>query len=163
MASLRHGGEKAVALPIRRNRGAVQANVPWQRRAWDPVTEFQELWDQMGRLFEQGTETDVTAWRPMAETEETPDAYVVRAELPGLKREDINVEVNDSELCVSGEINEEETGKVLRRRTGRFVYRTILPADADTEHIGGELADGILTLRVPKTEKGRARRIEIKG
>ncbi|MFI7128970.1 Hsp20/alpha crystallin family protein [Nonomuraea sp. NPDC050153] len=141
----------------------MQTGVPWQRRSWDPFTEFQQLWDQMGRLFEQGAETDVAAWRPVAETEETPDAYFVRAELPGLKREDISVEVNDSELCVSGEIKEEEKGNMLRRRTGRFVYRTILPADADTEHIGGELSDGILTVRVPKTEKGRARRIEIKG
>ncbi len=152
-----------MALPIRRNRGAMQAGVPWQRRSWDPFTEFEQLWDQMGRLFEQGAEGDMAAWRPVAETEETPDAYIVRAELPGLKREDINVEVNDSELCVSGEINEEAKGQMLRRRTGRFVYRTILPSDADTEHIGGELADGILTVRVPKTEKGRARRIEIKG
>ncbi|WP_431913876.1 Hsp20/alpha crystallin family protein [Nonomuraea jabiensis] len=141
----------------------MQAGVPWQRRSWDPFTEFEQLWDQMGRLFEQGAEGDMAAWRPVAETEETPDAYIVRAELPGLKREDINVEVNDSELCVSGEINEEAKGQMLRRRTGRFVYRTILPSDADTEHIGGELADGILTVRVPKTEKGRARRIEIKG
>ncbi|MEU6782373.1 Hsp20/alpha crystallin family protein [Nonomuraea angiospora] len=117
----------------------------------------------MGRLFEQGAESDLSAWRPVAETEETPDAYIVRAELPGLKRDDINVEVNDSELCVSGEINEEDKGQMLRRRTGRFVYRTILPSDADTEHIGGELSDGILIVRVPKTEKGRARRIEIKG
>lgn len=152
-----------MALPIRRNRGAMQAGVPWQRRSWDPFTEFEQLWDQMGRLFEQGAEGDMAAWRPVAETEETPDAYIVRAELPGLKREDINVEVNDSELCVSGEISEEAKGQMLRRRTGRFVYRTILPSDADTEHIGGELADGILTVRVPKTEKGRARRIEIKG
>ncbi|MBB5775526.1 Hsp20/alpha crystallin family protein [Nonomuraea jabiensis] len=141
----------------------MQAGVPWQRRSWDPFTEFEQLWDQMGRLFEQGAEGDMAAWRPVAETEETPDAYIVRAELPGLKREDINVEVNDSELCVSGEISEEDKGQMLRRRTGRFVYRTILPSDADTEHIGGELADGILTVRVPKTEKGRARRIEIKG
>lgn len=152
-----------MALPIRRNRGAMQAGVPWQRRSWDPFTEFEQLWDQMGRLFEQGAESDLAAWRPVAETEETPDAYIVRAELPGLKRQDINVEVNDSELCVSGEVNEEDKGQMLRRRTGRFVYRTILPSDADTEHIGGELADGILIVRVPKTEKGRARRIEIKG
>ncbi|MFF4620624.1 Hsp20/alpha crystallin family protein [Nonomuraea jabiensis] len=152
-----------MALPIKRNRGAMQAGVPWQRRSWDPFTEFEQLWDQMGRLFEQGAEGDMAAWRPVAETEETPDAYIVRAELPGLKREDINVEVNDSELCVSGEISEEGKGQMLRRRTGRFVYRTILPSDADTEHIGGELADGILVVRVPKTEKGRARRIEIRG
>ncbi|MFG1705035.1 Hsp20/alpha crystallin family protein [Nonomuraea sp. M3C6] len=150
-----------MALPIRRNRD----RVPMQRPgAWDPFTEFQQLWDQMGRLFEQGGETEVAAWRPLAETEEMPDAYVVRAELPGLKRDDIHVDVDGNQLCVSGEIDEEEKERhTLRRRTGKFVYRTILPSDADTEHIGGELHDGILTVRVPKTEQGRSRRIPIKG
>ncbi|TMR98961.1 Hsp20/alpha crystallin family protein [Nonomuraea basaltis] len=154
-----------MALPIRRNRAPVQQQWggSWPRRGWDPFTEFQQLWDQMGRLFEQGPETDIAAWRPVAETEETPDAYVVRAELPGLKREDINVELDGNELCVSGEINDEEKGNRLRRRTGKFVYRTILPSDADTEQIRGELADGVLTVRVPKTEQGRSRRVEIKG
>ncbi|MGP3962053.1 Hsp20/alpha crystallin family protein [Nonomuraea sp. 3N208] len=123
------------------------------------------MWDQMGRLFEQSAETGVAGWRPLAETEETPDAYVVRTELPGLKRDDINVDVNGNELCISGEIDEEEKdkGNVLRRRAGKFVYRTILPTDADTDKIDGELHDGVLTLRVPKTEQGRARRIDIKG
>jgi HSP20 family protein len=133
-------------------------------RSWDPFMEFQQLWDQMGRLFEQqGTEIDTTAWRPVAETEETPDSYIVRAELPGLKRDDIEVELDGNELCVSGEINQEEKGHALRRRTGKFVYRTLLPADADTEKIDGELIDGVLTVRVPKTEQGRSRRIQIKG
>jgi HSP20 family protein len=153
-----------MALPIRRNRPPVQWGGTYPSRSWDPFTEFQQLWDQMGRLFEQGAETDTTtAWRPVAETEETADAYIVRAELPGLRRDDIQVEIDGNELCVSGEINEEEKGNTLRRRTGKFVYRTILPTDADTDKIGGELADGVLTVRVPKTEQGRSRRIQIKG
>ncbi|WP_241564525.1 Hsp20/alpha crystallin family protein [Nonomuraea polychroma] len=151
---------------MRRHRGRVQyEGGAWPSRAWDPFTEFQQLWDQMGRLFEQSAETDVAAWRPVAETEETPEAYIVRTELPGLKRDDINVDIDGNELCISGEINEEEKGRgnMLRRRTGKFVYRTILPTDADAEKIDGELHDGVLTLRVPKTEQGRARRVQIKG
>ncbi|WP_327587500.1 Hsp20/alpha crystallin family protein [Nonomuraea sp. NBC_00507] len=150
---------------MRRNRAPVPWGGAWPARTWDPFTEFQQLWDQMGRLFEQSAETDIAGWRPLAETEETPEAYVVRTELPGLRREDVNVEVNGNELCISGEIKEEEKdkGNMLRRRTGKFVYRTILPTDADPEKIDGELHDGVLTLRVPKTERGRSRRIQIKG
>jgi HSP20 family protein len=153
-----------MALPIKRHREQPQQwSGSWPNRSWDPFTEFQQLWDQMGRLFEQGAETDTAAWRPIAETEETPEAYVVRAELPGLNRDDVKVEISGNELCVSGEINEEGKGHTLRRRTGRFVYRTILPSDADAEKIGGELADGVLTVHVPKTDQGRSRRIPIKG
>ncbi|WP_188189378.1 Hsp20/alpha crystallin family protein [Nonomuraea sp. SYSU D8015] len=153
-----------MALPIRRNRAPAQWGGTWPSRSWDPFTEFQQLWDQMGRLFEQSAESETaTAWRPLAETEETADAYVVRAELPGIKRDDIQVEIDGNELCVSGEIREEEKGNRLRRRTGKFVYRTILPNDADTDKISGELADGVLTVSVPKTEQGRSRRIQIKG
>ncbi|MEO3874344.1 Hsp20/alpha crystallin family protein [Nonomuraea sp. B12E4] len=154
-----------MALPIRRNRVPEQRpGGHWMGRSLDPFTEFQELWDQLGRLFEQGGESAVTAWRPLAETEETPDAYVVRAELPGLRRDDIHVDIDGNQLSVHGEVDEhDKEGKALRRRTGRFVYRTILPNDADVEHIDGELRDGILTIRVPKTEQGRSRRVEIKG
>ncbi|MEV5555692.1 Hsp20/alpha crystallin family protein [Nonomuraea wenchangensis] len=153
-----------MALPARRHRAPAQWGDPsWPARSWDPFTEFQQLWDQMGRLFEQGTEIDTAAWRPVAETEETSEAYVVRAELPGLRRDEINVEVEGNELRVSGEVSEEERGPKLKRRTGAFVYRTILPSDADLDKVGCELSDGVLTVRVPKTEQGRSRRISIKG
>lgn len=154
-----------MALPIRSNRAPVQWGGTWPSGSWNPFMEFQQLWDQMGRMFEQSADIDNTGWRPIAETEETSDAYLVRAELPGLKREDVHVEIDGNELCVSGEIDKEEEteGNMLRRRTGKFVYRTILPSDADTEKIGGELSDGVLTVRVPKNELGRSRRVQIKG
>jgi HSP20 family protein len=138
---------------------------PWLGRSWDPRAEFQQLWDQMSQLFAQTTEAEAEGevWRPLAETEETEDAYVVRAELPGFKRDDIHVDLSGNELSVSGEMKEEQKGNALRRRYGRFMYRTTLPADADADRIAGELSDGVLTVRVPKSEQGKARRIEIKG
>ncbi|QYC45601.1 Spore protein SP21 [Nonomuraea coxensis DSM 45129] len=154
-----------MAIPARRHGVPAQwsggAGMP--ARSWDPFTEFQQLWDQMGRLFEQGVEAETAAWRPVAETEETVEEYLVRAELPGLQRDEINVEVDGNELRVSGEITEEERGHRLKRRTGAFVYRTILPSDADLDKVGCELHDGVLTVHVPKTEQGRSRRIAIKG
>ena len=90
----------------------------------------------------------------------------VEAELPGVKQEDVNVEVSDSELTISGELKERERKGILRRRTrrmGLFEYRVTLPGEADAERIEASLTEGVLTVRVPKPEHTRRRRIEIKS
>jgi HSP20 family protein len=98
--------------------------------------------------------------------EEAEDAWVVEADLPGVKKGDINIEVSDSELAITGEIKERErTGVLLQRarRTGQFEYRVTLPGDADTDNIDASLNEGVLTVRVPKPERAKPRRIEIKS
>jgi HSP20 family protein len=105
-------------------------------------------------------------WAPLVDIEETEDAWIIEAEVPGAKRKDINVELRDSELIVSGEIKERERVGLLRRRTrrtGRFDYRVTLPGGANADGIEASLDDGILTVRVPKPEQARPRRIEVKG
>jgi HSP20 family protein len=97
------------------------------------------------------------------ETGETDDAYIVRAELPGMTRDDVEVELRGTELRITGEVKEEESGKTLRHRHGKFAYRMTLPADADADKIDAELADGILTVRLPKAPQAQSRRIEIKS
>ena len=82
-----------------------------------------------------------------------------------MKPEDVNVEVRGSELAISGEIKEREREGILRRRTrktGEFDYHITLPGDADAEHIDAELRDGVLTVRIPKPEQERPRRIDVK-
>ncbi|MGJ5749810.1 Hsp20/alpha crystallin family protein [Streptomyces puniciscabiei] len=94
----------------------------------------------------------------MADLHEADDAYVVEARLPGIKREDIDVEVGEGELCITGEYKEREREGVLRRstrRTGRFEYRTLLPADVKAEEITATLADGMLTVTVLPQGPGR--------
>ena len=133
---------------------------------WDPFPEFAQMWNRMAQFFEPAGEGGPDAWMPAVETDETDDAYLVRAELPGMKREDVDIELRGNELRITGEVNEEEKeaeGKPLRRRRGKFAYRTSLPADADAQRIDAELADGILTMRLPKAAQARSRRIEIKG
>jgi HSP20 family protein len=148
--------------------------VPWRRplerwrSAWpgeisDPFGEFTQLWNRIGHPFESLGEAGPGGWIPAVETEETSDAYVVRAELPGMKREDVDVELRGNELRITGEVKEERAGKILRHRHGKFAYRSSLPADADSDKIDAELADGILTVRLPKAAQARSRRIEIKG
>src|ERR671931_449248 len=104
------------------------------------------------------------AWSPLVDIEETDDAYVIEAELPSVKREDVNIELVGNDLQITGEIKERErTGTVQRRtrRSGRFAYRVTLPTRVDADKIDANLADGVLTVRVPKSERDQRRRIEI--
>ncbi len=133
----------------------------WPSESWDPFGEVAQTWNRMAQFFESaGADT----WMPEVETEDTTDAYLVRAELPGMKREDVDIELRGNELRITGEVKEEKEqgdGKPLRRRHGKFAYRTSLPADADANNINAQLTDGILTVRVPKAAQARSRRVEI--
>jgi HSP20 family protein len=137
---------------------------------WRPFSELDQLNDQFGRLletvFSPVAVTNGGAWVPLADIEETDDAWVVEAELPSVSRDDIKVELRENELTVAGEIKERERKGVLRkreRRTGEFEYRVILPGQVDEEGIEASLHDGVLTVRVPKSAKTRPRKIEVKA
>ena len=155
-----------MALPIQRT-----SNVsPQPLQRWEPFRELEQLQEHMDRLM-QGVWSPAGgdnggAWMPVTDIEETDDAWVIEAELPGVDRKDVNVEMRDSELIISGEIKEKERKGVLRRqtrKTGEFEYRVTLPGDSDAEHIEANLHDGVLTVRVPKTEQAKPRRIEVKA
>ena len=146
-------------MPAPRRRSPERWRAGWPREFWEPFGEFAQMWERMGQFLES---TGEGGWVPAVETHEADDAYLVRAELPGMKRDDVNVELSGNELHITGEVKEEAEGKTLRRRHGRFSYRASLPADADPEKVDAQLADGILTVRVPKAPQARSRRIEIK-
>ena len=151
-------------LPVRRRETSPQ---PVQR--WDPFRELQDLQERMSQLMESAWSGPAGApgvFSPLVDIEETEDAWIVEAELPGVQREDVNVEVRDSELAITGEIKERERKGILRRQTrrkGEFDFRVTLPGEADAEHIDADLAEGVLTVRIPKSEQARARRIEVKS
>jgi len=134
---------------------------------WDPFAELESLHDQMGRLL-TGNLADWTktvgVWTPAVDLEETDDAYVVEAELPGVAKDDLNVEFHDGELVITGDVKEKERTGILHRRTrrtGHFEYRAALPKDVDADKVEAKLADGVLTVRVPKTAKSAPKRIAI--
>ncbi|WP_446465975.1 Hsp20/alpha crystallin family protein [Streptomyces sp. BRA346] len=153
-------------MPVRRHRGAGPLERPrgWSR---NPLAEFDELLSQMGGLLEStvgAAPPALTAWVPAADVTEADDAYRVEVDLPGVRRADVDVEVSGQELTVSGEIGEREREGVLRRstrRTGRFEYRMLLPAEVNTEAVRAEMADGVLTITVPKAEAVKPRHVEI--
>jgi HSP20 family protein len=140
---------------------------------WEPQGELEQVTERMRRLLEQtfggfswtAPLIEKAGWSPLVDLEETDDAYVVEAELPGVRREDVNVELIGNELTITGEIKERERKGTVRRRTrhtGRFEYRVSLPSHVDAEKIEASLGDGVLTVRVPKSERAHRRRIEIK-
>ena len=156
-----------MALPVRRRETSSQ---PHQRvERWEPFTELEQLQEATAQLLENVWSgagiPDARVWSPLVDIEETDDEWVVEAELPGVDRKDVSVELRDSELAITGEIKERERKGLLRRRTrptGRFDYRVTLPGTADPEGVEANLADGVLKVRVPKPEQARPRRVEVK-
>jgi HSP20 family protein len=155
-----------MALPVRRTAGSA----PLAER-WDPFHELDDLHGRMERLM-QGMLTDTRTgngpalWTPPVDVEETEDAWIVEAELPGIKREDVDIQVRGNELVISGEIKERERKGILRRRTrrvGAFEYRVALPGDTDPDAIDATLKEGVLTLRVPKPQREQPRHVEVKS
>ena len=134
---------------------------------WDPFSEVDELYRQMNRLLETGVTADgATHWVPAADLEETEDAYTIEMELPGVKQDDVDIEVNGRELTVSGEIKEKERVGILRRRTrkvGEFSYSVTLPMEIDADGVSADLKDGVLTIRVPKTQRNKSRHVPIRS
>jgi HSP20 family protein len=110
--------------------------------------------------------TEQEGWSPFADLEEHDDGYLVQVELPGVKREDVTIELVGNELSITGELKEEERKGVVRKQTrrfGRFDYRLALPDQLDTEKVDAKLKDGVLTVRVPKVERAQRRQIQIKA
>jgi len=172
-----------MALPVlrrnRQNAGVEQADGSAGRvgssvERWTPWAELAELHERMGRLLTEafgpgagqilGGGALAGGWRPAADVEETDDAYLVELELPGVGRDDVSVEFGSGELSVSGAVKQKERVGFLRTRTrpvGRFDYRISLPAEVQEDQVTASLADGVLTVRVPKTEQARRRKIAI--
>lgn len=159
-------------MPVRHRTGnlleGLLPSLPWGAPF---ASEFDDLYERMGHLLESAgaMPTSLSArthWAPLADMHETDDAYIVEAELPGVKRDDIDVEIGNRELCISGEYKECAREGVLRRttrRAGRFEYRSLLPADVKAEDVKANLTDGILTVTIPKAQAAKPQHIEITG
>lgn len=137
----------------------------------DPSREFEDIYDRMGQLmnlamgdFGLARPADVP-WSPLGDVSETDDAYQIQVELPGVAKDQVDIQVQDRELVISGEIKESKHGLLRRssRRIGKFEFRTSLPGDIDPDQVGAQLSDGVLTVTVPKSQAAKPRRIEVSG
>jgi HSP20 family protein len=133
-------------------------------RRFQPFPEFDQLQAQVGELLESALSGDAAPWVPAVDIEETDDAWIVEAELPGVDKKDVSIEMNDNELVVRGEIKEREREGILRRRTrrvGEFEFRVTMPSQAKADDIDAKLDHGVLRIRVPKAQESQPRRVEI--
>jgi len=107
-------------------------------------------------------------WWPALDVAERDESVIVKAELPGMTREDIDVSVEGNVLIISGEKKELEEDKKedfyhVERRYGTFRRTITLPSDVDPSKIEATYRDGILTVELPKTEEAKPRQIEVKS
>jgi HSP20 family protein len=140
---------------------------------WEPFSELEHVSQRMRRMLEQTfgglglpSEGDGAFWSPFVDIEEDDGAYVLEVELPGVKRDDVNIELVGNELAITGEIKERERKGTVRkraRRTGQFEYRVSLPDPVEADKVEASLDKGVLTVRVPKSEPAQRRKIEIKS
>jgi HSP20 family protein len=140
---------------------------------WDPFREMTTLRDEMNRLFTRTIGDQPVAkaaaeatWSPPVDVFDTPDAIVLKAELPGLKVEDVDVELDEHVLTISGERRFEEKaddGRAYRleRAYGRFARTMTLPQNVKADEIAATITDGVLEVRVPKADEIRPRKIAV--
>jgi len=134
---------------------------------WDPFADLNRIQRELDKNF-FGPRTRPADFAPAVDVHEDEDALVLRAELPGVKREDIDIQVDGNVLTVKGErkIESEKEGRRyhrIERSYGTFVRQFQLPTNVDANAIDAQLTDGILVLRLPKKAELKTRKIEVKG
>ena len=130
--------------------------------AWPAFGRLADLQDEFDRLFE----SPLTAWSPALDVREDKDNFIIRAELPGLKREDIEVSLQDGALVISGErkFEKAEEGVEVHRQEryyGKFQRALTLPEPVAADKVKADYKDGVLTVTLPKTEEAKPKKIDV--
>jgi HSP20 family protein len=140
--------------------------------AWPGFGRLSSLRDELDRLFESPwtelarTSQLLSGWTPALDVHEDKDNFVVQAELPGMKREEIDVSLHDGALSISGERKTEkkyEEAEVYRteRFFGKFQRTVTLPAPVAADKVKAQYKDGVLTITLPKTEAAKPKQIDV--
>jgi HSP20 family protein len=133
---------------------------------WEPFDGLNRIQSRINDLFGDRMNWNSATWYPPVDVLENKDSYVLRAELPGMKKEDFNLEVKDGMLTLSGERKSEKTTDGVKYRTverieGKFSRSFSLPETVKHDGIQATYKDGILEIHVPKAEEAKPRRIEV--
>ena len=155
---------------------------------WDPFQEMLSLREAMNRLVEdsfllpgrtlgstgqeagqlatRGTRQQIAA--PAVDIQEHDDAYILQIALPGVRQDDVRIETRGNQIIINGQVREEQERErgnyILReRRVGQFYRAFTLPSEVNADQAEATYANGILTLRLPKSETTRSRQIPIRG
>jgi HSP20 family protein len=143
---------------------------------WDPFRDLEDLSERLARLLNrpaprgsgEGERLMLPDWVPPVDIAETPDAYVIQAELPEVSAKDVKVSVQDGVLHIEGERRRPTPAPDARfhrveRAYGCFVRSFVLPDNVDESRLEATFKDGVLTVRMPKSEQARPRAIEVKA
>ena len=142
---------------------------------WRGVKDLDGLKREMDDIFERFFDwrpslrlRDKTNWMPLVDVSETPKDILVKAEIPGMEKEDIDVSLEGKNLTIRGEKKTEEEEKDenvhrLERRYGSFLRTIELPADVDAAKVSATYNRGVLKLKLPKVKSQTAKKIEVKG
>ncbi len=145
-------------------------SVIWPGDLFDELTGLRRLFDQPFESFfgltPSRSSNGETLWRPVVEISETKDALVVKAEIPGVKPDDIQISVEGDTLTVSGERKqeksvEEEGYTRTERAYGSFERRIALPPTVNVDGVKASYTSGVLEVRLPKKEEAKPKRIPV--
>ena len=133
-----------------------------RRSAWDLQDEFNRFFEDFGLRSAVAQED----FSPAMDIRETDEAYIVEADVPGIKREDVKIEVNDDVLTIKGErkVEQEENKKDYRRierQYGSFRRSVSIPDGIQHDAVEAKFDDGVLRVTLPKREDTKPRRIEV--
>jgi HSP20 family protein len=136
---------------------------------WTPWQELESMNRQLSHLLDDSpTSMDLEGgrWAPSVDIRETDEVLMVQAELPGIDKKDVKLEVKDGVLTISGERRyekdvKEENVHRIERSYGSFTRSFSLPTNVDAEKVNAEMKDGVLSVRLPKRESARPKAIEI--
>jgi HSP20 family protein len=139
---------------------------------WEPFRELSSLQSEVNRLFNAAFDTPgnggavARRWAPAMDLLETDDHFVLRADLPGMTESDVNIELEDNVLTVSGERKAEHEDKRegfyrVERAFGSFSRSLTLPRGVDAEAVSASFDKGVLEVRIPKPEQRKPRKITI--
>lgn len=137
---------------------------------YKPLSLLDELQREVSTLFNTPTLANnfgIEEWSPAVDIKETKNNFIIHADLPGVKSDDIEVTAENGVLTIKGEREsekkeEKDDYKRVERFSGSFMRRFTLPDNADLDHISAKTKDGVLELLVPKVEKTKAKRIQVK-
>lgn len=140
---------------------------------WDPFRELEDMSTRLNRFFGQMPARTAEEeggffadWAPAVDVEETDKEYLITADLPAVKKEDVKVGIQDGILTVQGErkLEKEEKNKRfhrMERNYGKFVRRMSVPLDVDQQKVAADFKDGVLNVHLPKTNGTKPRSLEV--
>lgn len=150
------------------------------KNVWNPLREIKQLQRGIDQIFEDFTtmpsffrpsrsfmDMEQEAFTPPCDIEESNNQYLVSFDIPGMKKEDVKIEVTDNQLIVSGERKEERKEEKANRITeerfhGTFMRSFTLPANVKSDQVEASYENGILKIAIPKTEVSKPKQISIK-